>query len=118
VRQGQSPSPSRDDLGIAGIDKCKGAGRIQFFHHFARVGLTTTYRGASGLESRQLAPTEGVKKIELTDFSISHGDEADIGTTISLDRLKPLFGRTACGDIRSTGSRASGRTSCSRYRAA
>ena len=28
----------KDDLSIAGIGKCKGAGRIQYFHHFERVG--------------------------------------------------------------------------------
>ncbi|MFZ3005175.1 MAG: hypothetical protein WA047_03290 [Phenylobacterium sp.] len=79
----------KDDLAIVGIGKCKGAGRIQFFHHFARVGLTSTYRGASGFERRQLLPTEGVKKIELADFTISPGDESEIGTTVSLDSLKP-----------------------------
>lgn len=78
----------KDDLAIAGIGKCKGAGRIQYFHHFARVGIASTYRTTAGVESRRLVPTEGLKKLELTDFTIGAGDEADIGTTVSLDRLK------------------------------
>lgn len=34
----------KDDLSIAGIGKCKGAGRIQYFHHFERVGIRSTYQ--------------------------------------------------------------------------
>ncbi len=79
----------KDDLAIAGIGQCKGAGRIQFFHHFARVGLVSTYRGASSIETRRLAATEGVKKIDLTDFTTCRGDEGDIGTTIVLEGMKP-----------------------------
>ncbi|MEP4190575.1 MAG: hypothetical protein ABJN51_05820, partial [Sneathiella sp.] len=33
----------KDDLAISGIGKCKGSGRIQYFHHFADVSLKSTY---------------------------------------------------------------------------
>lgn len=79
----------KDDLAIAGIGRCKGSGRIQFFHHFSRVGLRSTYRAADGVLKRTLDPTEGLKKIDLNDFSVEAGDEADIGATITLERLKP-----------------------------
>lgn len=39
----------KDDLAIAGIGRCKGSGRIQFFHHFSRVGLHSTYRTDTGI---------------------------------------------------------------------
>ncbi len=79
----------KDDLAIAGIGQCKGSGRIQFFHHFYRVGLKSTYRTADGVMTRDLTPVEGLKKIDLGDFKVTPGDEADIGATIILDSLKP-----------------------------
>lgn len=79
----------KDDLAIAGIGQCKGSGRIQFFHHFNRVGLKSTYRTADGVMTRDLPPVEGLKKIDLGDFKVTPGDEADIGATIILDSLKP-----------------------------
>src|ERR1700733_8974663 len=33
----------KDDLSIVGIGKCKGAGRIQFFHSFEKIGVRSTY---------------------------------------------------------------------------
>jgi hypothetical protein len=78
----------KDDLAIAGIGKCKGSGRIQFFHHFNRVGLRSTYRTKAGVMTRDLPPVEGLKKIDLNDFSVEPGNEADIGATIMLERLK------------------------------
>jgi hypothetical protein len=79
----------KDDLAIAGIGRCKGSGRIQFFHHFSRVGLRSTYRTDAGVMTRSLPPTEGLKKIDLNDFAVEPGAEADIGATILLERLKP-----------------------------
>lgn len=34
----------KDDLNIPGIGKCKGTGRVQFFHHFTAVSLSSIYR--------------------------------------------------------------------------
>ena len=79
----------KDDLAIAGIGKCKGSGRIQFFHHFERVGLRSTYRIDDGIQARALKASAGLKKIDADDFEISDGDEADIGASIILESLKP-----------------------------
>lgn len=78
----------KDDLAIAGIGKCKGSGRIQFFHHFASVGIRSTYREGERVLQRTLLPTDGRKKLELDNFAIAEGVINDIGTTITLSGLK------------------------------
>ncbi len=80
----------KDDLPIAGIGKCKGSGRIQFFHHFGQVGVRSTYRSDDHVLTRTLPPLEGRKKIDVSDFVMSDGDPAEIGTTITLMNLKPV----------------------------
>lgn len=94
----------KDDLSIAGIGKCKGAGRIQFFHHFERVGIRSTYRGDGAILTRTLPPIAARKKIELADFTTSAGNAQDIGTTITLDGLKSgtrerLYRAEALGEV-------------------
>ncbi|WP_270938035.1 hypothetical protein [Falsiroseomonas oryzae] len=79
----------KDDLAVAGIGKCRGAGRIQFFHHFSLVGIASTYRSGTALLKRVLAPHEGRKIIDFVDFTTEKGDESEIGTTITLANLKP-----------------------------
>jgi hypothetical protein len=49
----------KDDLLIAGIGKCKGAGRIQFFHSFEKVGIRSTYRDDDRILTRVLRPLSG-----------------------------------------------------------
>jgi hypothetical protein len=78
----------KDDLPIAGIGKCKGAGRIQYFHHFERVGVRSTFLSETGVSSRTLSPDGGRKKIEIADFALSDGEAGDIGTTIRLENLR------------------------------
>ncbi|MER8446311.1 type I restriction enzyme HsdR N-terminal domain-containing protein [Mesorhizobium sp. M1066] len=78
----------KDDLAIVGIGKCKGSGRIQFFHHFASVGIKSTYREGERMLQRTLLPTDGRKKLELDNFAITDGVTSDIGTTITLSGLR------------------------------
>jgi hypothetical protein len=78
----------KDDLSIAGIGKCKGTGRIQFFHSFEKVGIRSTYRHGDRILTRALQPLAGRKKIDLGDFSGAPGREEDIGTTVTLEGLK------------------------------
>jgi len=52
------------------------------------VGLRSTYRTDAGVMTRDLPSAEGIKKIDLNDFSVAPGSEADIGATITLERLK------------------------------
>lgn len=78
----------KDDLSIAGIGKCKGSGRIQYFHHFERVGIRSTFRNDTGVLTRTLPLEDGRKKIDLVDFALSEGDADEIGTTIRLENLR------------------------------
>ena len=80
----------KDDLGIAGIGKCKGAGRIQFFHHFAEIAIDTRYRGGVDVLRRTMQFAEPRKQIEFEDFTTVPAPGAALGTTIRLDQLKDL----------------------------
>ncbi|KHA65203.1 hypothetical protein [Sphingomonas sp. Ant20] len=94
----------KDDLAIAGIGKCKGSGRIQYFHHFERVGVRSTFRNEAGVATRTLVPDAARKKIDAADFIISDGDERQIGTAIRLEGLRDatwvkLFKTEALADV-------------------
>lgn len=94
----------KDDLAIAGIGKCKGSGRIQYFHHFERVGVRSTFRTRTGVATRTLVPDAARKKIDVTDFIITDGDERQIGTAIRLEGLRDstrakLFRTEALADV-------------------
>lgn len=78
----------KDDLSISGIGKCKGAGRIQFFHHFSAMAITSTYRDGDNFLKRELRYSEPQKQIEADDFSTGPGVEADIGTVMRLEQFK------------------------------
>lgn len=78
----------KDDLSIAGIGKCKGAGRIQYFHHFERAGIRSTYRSGEVVLTRTLPLAAGRKRIDLPDFDVTDGKADGIGTTIRLEGLK------------------------------
>lgn len=78
----------KDDLTISGIGQCKGAGRIQFFHHFSALSIDSTYRHGSEIIRRQMRYSEPQKQIDYDDFTSSPGNEADIGTLIQLDQFK------------------------------
>lgn len=78
----------KDDLLISGIGQCKGAGRIQFFHHFLALSIDSTYRSGTDIIRRQMRYSEPQKQIDYDDFTSSPGNEADIGTLIHLDQFK------------------------------
>ncbi|WP_168843510.1 hypothetical protein [Rhizobium sp. P40RR-XXII] len=93
----------KDDLSISGIGKCKGAGRFQFFHHFAAMRITSTYRNGDTFLKRELRYSEPQKQIEADDFATAPGAEADIGTIIRLEQFKEAVRpRISHGDALST----------------
>lgn len=99
----------KDDLAIAGIGKCRGSGRIQYFHHFERVGVRSTFRDETGVVARTLVPDAARKKIDVADFISTGGDERQIGTTIRLEGLRDaarvkLFKTEALADVFSAAS--------------
>jgi hypothetical protein len=78
----------KDDLPIFGIGQCKGAGRIQFFHHFSALAIDSTYRSGHDILRRQLRYSEPQKQIDPEDFTTSTGSEVAIGTIVRLEQFK------------------------------
>jgi hypothetical protein len=78
----------KDDLTISGIGKCKGAGRIQFFHHFSSLAIVSTYRDADAVHKREMSYKEPKKQIDAGDFKTSDGNSAQLGTCFVLDGFK------------------------------
>jgi hypothetical protein len=78
----------KDDLTIPGIGKCKGAGRIQFFHHFAGMRIDSTFRRDGVTVRRGMVYSEPQKQIEVDDFIELPGDPAAVGTFVELSRFK------------------------------
>lgn len=80
----------KDDLEITGIAQCKGAGRIQFFHHFAQLSIDSSFRREDTIIRRLMHYVEPQKQIDFKDFKESINNEADIGTEIQLSGFKEL----------------------------
>jgi len=78
----------KDDLPISGIGQCKGAGRIQFFHHFSALSVESTYRQDTSIIKREMRYSEPQKQINAEDFISSSGNEDTIGTAIKLEQFK------------------------------
>jgi hypothetical protein len=78
----------KDDLHISGIGQCKGAGRIQYFHHFSELAISSDYREGPAVIRRELHFSEFQKQIEADDFHSSLGSEDTIGTLVKLGQFK------------------------------
>ncbi|MTV40503.1 hypothetical protein [Duganella radicis] len=78
----------KDDLSISGIGKCKGAGRIQYFHHFSSLAIDSTYRQDGGIVRCVMQYAEPKKQITAEDFKTASGSEDAIGTTVRLQNFK------------------------------
>lgn len=79
----------KDDLRIPGIGNCKGAGRVQFFHHFTTFSLNSIYEENEGRRGTYLAPQANRKKIEESDFVITSPASGEVGTTVKLSGVLP-----------------------------
>ncbi|VVP27962.1 hypothetical protein PS838_04186 [Pseudomonas fluorescens] len=78
----------KDDLSISGIGRCKGAGRIQFFHHFSSLSIDSTYRQGNDLIRREMHYKEPQKQIDAHHFTSDLGSTSAIGTYFKLSELK------------------------------
>jgi len=78
----------KDDLAIPGIGKCKGAGRIQLFHHFSALSIDSTFGQGNNLVRREMRYSEPQKQIDADDFVSSIEFGAEIGTSVKLEQLK------------------------------
>lgn len=83
----------KDDLKIAGIEQCKGSGRIQYFHVFERIEIDSVAASADSKDQVKMSFAKGQKTITREHFvreRISDELDADILTKISLSELRPL----------------------------
>ncbi|MFM0501540.1 hypothetical protein [Paraburkholderia caffeinilytica] len=78
----------KDDLSISGIGSCKGAGRIQFFHHFSSLAITSTFKRGEEFLKREMKYSEPTKQIDAENFELRPGNKNEVGTSISLDGFK------------------------------
>lgn len=59
----------KDDLSIVGIGSCKGAGRIQFFHHFSSIAIYSVSQVDGVFWERKASWSEPKKILDADDFS-------------------------------------------------
>ncbi|GIT93165.1 hypothetical protein JANAI62_35510 [Jannaschia pagri] len=79
----------KDDLAVPGIGKCKGTGRIQFFLHYEQVSIESVFE-EEGRQYKVTAEYNAPRKLfSLEDFDVAATEGQSIGTTITLDRLRP-----------------------------
>ena len=84
----------KDDLSIPGIGNCKGTGRVQFFHHFSKVSLSSVFLENGEKYSVHLPAEESRKEIEESDFLIEPRDSGTIGTGVKLSGVLPKVQET------------------------
>lgn len=77
-------STYKDQLQIPGIGKCKGAGRIQFFHHFDRLSIDSVFERSDKTFRRTLQVDESIREISDNSFNTATADGAEIQTTFRL----------------------------------
>ncbi|MCC5647977.1 type I restriction enzyme HsdR N-terminal domain-containing protein [Nostoc sp. CHAB 5824] len=92
----------KDDLGIAGIQQCKGSGRIQYFHIFNQIEITSLTSVEPNQTKVEMKFNEGGKTISRDDFSVEDVTNQKIQTQIVLTGLKPAARQrfAEIGDLR------------------
>ena len=88
----------KDDLQIAGIGACKGAGRVQFFHHFRKISIESVFQDGSIRKQRKLQYSEPQKIISHSDLTTTDAAEANIYTQITLQDSKSNAQNRVLGD--------------------
>ncbi|AKK23922.1 ATP-binding protein [Pandoraea oxalativorans] len=91
-------STYKDRLKIQGIGKCKGAGRIQFFHHFERLSLDSVFRHGDDIRRRTLNIESATREVSRESFAEESALGADLYTTVTLRRRRTA---ASIGDARS-----------------
>lgn len=81
-------STYKDQLQIQGIGKCKGAGRIQFFHHFDKLSLESVFNRGPNSFRRTLNIDSTTREISEDSFAEVPLPAAEPSTTIRLKQRK------------------------------
>ncbi len=77
-------STYKDQLQIPGIGKCKGAGRIQVFHHFDRLSIDSVFEHSGKTFRRTLQVDESTREISENSFVTTPVENAEVRTTLTL----------------------------------
>ncbi|TXT41409.1 MAG: hypothetical protein FD135_282 [Comamonadaceae bacterium] len=77
-------STYKDQLQIPGIGKCKGAGRIQFFHHFDRLSIDSVFEQSNMTVRRTLQVDESSREVSENSFSVTPANGEEVETTFTL----------------------------------
>lgn len=95
-------STYKDYLQIQGIGKCKGAGRIQYFHYFSVLEIDSVFESSGSRFRRTLSANSEAREIAEEHF-IKHSTSMDVQTRITLKRMKEkaLLGLSDSINIRS-----------------
>lgn len=78
----------KDDLAIVGIGKCKGSGRIQYFHYFSKIRLESIFKNNEGLFKRKVIIDSPFTVIDESSFTTEPVLNGAIGTIVRLDGIK------------------------------
>lgn len=82
-------STYKDSLRITGIGKCKGLGRVQFFHFFNHLKIESCYLDEEGdIKNRTLRISENTSEISENDFKVEEKTQQTLQTAITLWQLK------------------------------
>ena len=84
----------KDDLNISGIGNCKGSGRVQYFHYFSTVSISSIYEMNDETFQIELPTQDGRKEIGENDFKIEKLDSGEIGTSVKLSNVIPKIKET------------------------
>lgn len=77
-------STYKDQLQISGIGKCKGAGRIQFFHHFESLSINSVFE-EGGKKYRRFLDVDGrTGEVSEDSFGVSLVEDSPIETVFLL----------------------------------
>ncbi|UWQ17073.1 hypothetical protein [Jannaschia sp. M317] len=79
----------KDDLNIPGIGNCKGSGRVQYYHHFSKVAVSSVYAEEGKLFHSNLPPIEDRKEVDEGDFEVEERASGSVGTMVALSGVLP-----------------------------
>lgn len=77
-------STYKDQLEIVGIGKCKGAGRIQFFHHFSKFCIDSIFKKNGKLIRRVLFVDAATREVSKESFREELVSDLELSTTIKV----------------------------------
>ena len=81
----------KDDLGVEGIGRCKGTGRVQYFHFFNKLSVSSIFTEEGLTYERRLELSAGTKELDEDNFKVFPASGRSVGTTLTLDGIRDQF---------------------------